>query len=327
MKKTNHIIFGGKGFIGQNLAKAIIKEGGRVLIVDKNQWELDLIYQELLDESQVKVLHADILSNLDDISDQIKYFIKNENPTKVWHLAANSDILAGNMDVDVDLNDTFLTTVNILKLLKNIKVDGFYFASSSAVYGDALCKDDCFKEDSATQPISNYGAMKLASEAIIRAAHQQYLNRCIIFRFPNVIGFPATHGVILDFIRKLEKTPKELIVLGDGNQNKPYLHVQDLVSAMLHLEKFYINSRVMETINIGSPYENVFVKQIASEVRSRVSPNATIYFGETPFGWVGDMPTVKFNIEKILATKWQCQLSGINAVRRTIDEIIRAGEK
>jgi UDP-glucose 4-epimerase len=322
MTKKTHIVFGGKGFIGQNLAREIIREGNNVIIIDKDQWKIDLVYSELLRSTQVNVQKLDIVNDLEEMTNVLGKIIKSNEDVTVWHLAANSDISAGNSNLDVDLTDTFLTTVNVLKVCRTFNVASFYFASSSAVYGDTNNGSSGLKEDDATQPISNYGAMKLASEAIIRAAHQQFLNRAIIFRFPNVIGYPATHGVIRDFIEKLKTTPNKLMVLGDGNQSKPYLHVSDLVNAMLYLDTYYTGTTVMETINIGSPYENVFVKKIAEEVKSRISPTAEIVYGATPHGWIGDMPTVNFNIDKILKTGWKCELSGIDAVRLTINEII-----
>jgi len=66
-------------------------------------------------------------------------------------------------------------------------------------------------------------------------ALERFLERAWIFRFPNVVGGRATHGAIFDFIRKLRKNPGELEVLGDGSQEKPYLHVSELLDAMLFL--------------------------------------------------------------------------------------------
>ena len=56
-------------------------------------------------------------------------------------------------------------------------------------------------------PVSNYGAMKLASEGIITAALERFLKRAWICRFPNVVGGRATHGVIFDFLKKLRANP------------------------------------------------------------------------------------------------------------------------
>ncbi len=322
MQKNNHILFGGLGFIGQNLAARLLTDGHKVLIIDKDQWQIGIAFKTLLTNENCKIFREDINRDVEGIIECIQDFLGDGHNTSIWHLAANSDIMAGNSNIEVDLNDTFLTTINILKICEKLNLKSLNFSSSSAVYGNSENNINGFAEDSATNPISNYGAMKLASEAVIRSAYQKYLDKCLIFRFPNVIGVPATHGVIKDFILKLKKNPKVLVVLGDGNQNKPYLHVSDLVDAMLHLHVHYQAPRFLEVINIGSPYENVFVKEIARQVCNLVSPKADIIYGSTPYGWLGDMPQVWFDIRKLLSTGWSCRLSGKDAVRMTIQEIL-----
>ena len=107
------------------------------------------------------------------------------------------------------------------------------FASSSAIYGDsaALLGED----HGPLFPVSHYGAAKLASEAFISSFVENYGLKAWICRFPNVVGERTTHGILHDFIKKLLKDPYRLEVLGDGNQNKPYLYVKDLVDAILFL--------------------------------------------------------------------------------------------
>ena len=135
----------------------------------------------------------------------------------IWHLAANSDILKGVNNIDIDLNDTLMTTINITKFMEKYELKNIIFASSSAVYGNMLNKAT---EITPTRPISNYGGMKLASEAVLSAYQTKHGGNCIISRFPNVVGTPATHGVIIDLIKKLKKNKTTLNVLGNGQQNK-----------------------------------------------------------------------------------------------------------
>ena len=296
------------------------------MIVDINRWGLDLVFSKLKDNPLCKVLQYDIINDQRVIEQSVLEFDKECEELIFWHLAANSDISAGTINIDIDLNDTFLTTISILDICEKTKCKILYFASSSAVYGDVQLRNNGYSESCATQPISNYGAMKLASEAVIRSAFQRYLDKVLIFRFPNVIGFPATHGVIKDFITRLQINPNELVVLGNGEQNKPYLHVTDLIGAMLHLHEYYSSGEILEVINLGSPHENVFVKTIAEAVCSRVSPSAQIIFGSTEYGWVGDMPQVKFEIQKLISTGWKCKLSGLPAVQLTIDQILDGRE-
>jgi UDP-glucose 4-epimerase len=160
--------------------------------------------------------------------------------------------------------------------------------------------------------------MKLASEAQIRAAVEAYLPRANIFRFPNVIGTPATHGVILDFIAKLRATPDRLDVLGNGSQQKAYLHVDDLVDAMLHITS--LEGRYL-VFNIGPADDGVTVRWIAETVRDEVAPGASIHFGEGDRGWVGDVPRFSYSIERLRSTGWEPRLDSEAAVRRAVREI------
>jgi UDP-glucose 4-epimerase len=240
--------------------------------------------------------------------------------TEVWHFAANSDIPAGVLNPDIDLKDTFLTTFEILKAMNKFDVKVINFASSSAIYGDF--GDEIIHESiGPLLPISNYGAMKLASEAQISAASEGFLQRANIFRFPNVVGVPATHGVILDFINKLILNKNELQVLGNGTQQKAYLHVSDLVNAMLLISNRQINDKV-EIINIGPSDEGVTVKWIAEKVVLKVNPYAKIIYGDGNKGWVGDVPKFNYSTEKLKSFGWSPNLGSEEAVKRAINEIV-----
>lgn len=320
-----HIVFGGQGFIGQNLCRQLVATGSRVVCIDKNLWGNQFVFRELQNNHLFNFMHLNINDDREEIISQLKDFGINEGKDLVWHLAANSDIPGGIEDITRDLDDTFYTTVSVLDIMKNLALDKLVFASSSAVYGSVPIPTSGFSEDSNTQPISNYGAMKLASEAVIRASHVQWLKFGLICRFPNVIGYPATHGVILDFMNKLKIDQSTLHVLGNGLQNKPYLHVTDLISAMQHVaaKLEYVG---LDVINIASTFPNVYVHEIAKMVTSRISPSAEILYGTTDGGWKGDMPQVEFNVDKLNKTGWSADLTGHEAVLRTIEENIKGNE-
>jgi UDP-glucose 4-epimerase len=240
----------------------------------------------------------------------------------VWHLAANSDIPAGVTDPLVDHRDTFLTTFNMLMVMRELKIPAIRFSSSSSIYGEF--GDKLIEEDSGPlRPISNYGAMKLAAEAQISAARETFLERADIFRFPNVVGTPATHGVIYDFVAKLRRTPDRLDVLGDGSQQKPYMHVDDLIDAML-----FIAARADERLNvfnIGPDDDGVTVRFIAETVRDIVAPGAVIRFGAGDRGWVGDVPKFRYSTARLERLRWRPKLSSADAVRRAAREIAAQG--
>jgi UDP-glucose 4-epimerase len=238
----------------------------------------------------------------------------------VWHLAANSDIPAGIADPGVDLRDTFMTTFNVLRVMEERKIGELLFASSSAIYGD-LGEKELTESTGPLFPISNYGAMKLASEAMITAAVEKFLGRALLFRFPNVVGLPATHGVILDFVRRLRSEPDHLDVLGDGSQQKSYLHVTELVEAMLFIQARA--AKKVDVFNIGPTDTGIFVRDIARETAAAVAPGARLNFGTDNKGWVGDVPRFTYSTAKLSALGWTPKLSSLEAVRRAIDEINR----
>ena len=233
-------------------------------------------------------------------------------------MAANSDIQAGVVDPQVDLRNTFLTTFHTLQMMKELGIGVLAFASSSAIYGNHGTAT--LSEDTGPLfPISSYGAMKLASEATISAAVESFLDRAYIFRFPNVIGVPATHGVMLDFVRKLKATPGRLEVLGDGTQRKSYLHVEELIDAM-----FLVREKACDEINcfnIGADDDGVTVREIAERVVREVSPSASIAYGQGNKGWVGDVPTFKYSLEKLRRLGWQPRLGSAEAIGRAVKQI------
>lgn len=314
------IVAGGAGFIGANLCERLLEEGRTVIVIDNLlRGSLDYL-RAAAATSRLHFIEADLAQRApaDAAFAQAGTFGVIE---EVWHLAANSDIPAGVADADVDLKDTFFTTAEILRCMRANNIGKLFFASSSAIYGDL--GDQALHEDiGPLLPISNYGAMKLASEALISAAAESHLERACLFRFPNVVGVPATHGVILDFVRKLKNTGNSLEVLGNGSQRKAYLHVSDLVAAML-VVRSCINTPKTLPINVGPVDEGVYVRWIAEQVIKRVAPTANIKFGTGNRGWVGDVPKFHYTTDKIQALGWKPLLGSEAAVLRAIDEIAR----
>jgi len=311
------LITGVAGFVGCNLAAAMLERGEEVVGFDN---------LSLGSTSNLKSVrgHPKFVFDVVDLADIAAYRRALRAPhsrsriTEIWHLAASSDIPAGIADPQVDLRDTFLTTFNTLLLMKELSIDTIAFASSSAVYGD-LGERDLTEDIGPLLPISNYGAMKLASEGAISAALESHLHRAFIFRFPNVVGVPATHGVILDFIRKLRATPGKLEVLGDGAQQKSYLHVDELVDAMLFIRRR--SSDKLSYYNIGADDKGVSVRYIAEQVVERIAPDARIAFGQGSKGWVGDVPKFIYSTAKLSNLGWRPALGSAQAVLKAVGEV------
>ena len=308
-----HMIAGGAGFVGVNLAIALLKRGDSVLIVDDLSRGALAALEPFSGNRAFSFVQADCSD-----PDALERILAEKAIDEIWHMAANSDIPAGVADYRVDLQQTFMTTVALLDVMKRRGIGVIHFASSSAIYGDH--SDRLIHEDiGPLLPISNYGAMKLASEAQLRAAHEAYVRRVSVFRFPNVIGVPATHGVILDFIRKLKATPDQLQVLGDGSQQKAYLHISDLIAAMLQIAD---RGESFAVYNIGPTDEGVTVRFIAEAVRDAFEPEASILYGEGNRGWIGDVPRFRYSVQRLLDTGWRPALDSRSALALAINEIV-----
>jgi len=165
--------------------------------------------------------------------------------------------------------------------------------------------------------------MKLASEAIISAARETALDRAWVFRFPNVVGPRATHGAIYDFLQKLRANPAELEVLGDGHQQKPYLHVTELVEAMLFITEHASDAH--NTFNIGPEGTSTTVRHIAETVVAAAAPAAAIRYTGGARGWPGDVPRFNYSIEKLKRLGWKPALTSDEAIERTVGELIANG--
>ena len=312
------LITGVAGFIGANLIQNFIDCGITVYGIDNLSRGKKCNIDKFLSSNKFHFFEIDI-TDFDSLYNRIFPLHKDDAIDQVWHLAANSDIPAGVADMDVDYKDTFLSTFYVLKLIKDLKIKMLAFASSSAVYGD-LGEKKISEDDGPLLPISNYGAMKLASEALISSSTESFLEKSYIFRFPNVIGTPATHGVIFDFIQKLKVDSNNLSVLGDGTQQKPYLHVEELIDAMLFIVK---NSKdKINYYNIGNIDDGVTVKYIAEMVVKHTSPNAIINYGTENRGWVGDVPKFNYSIEKLLKLGWKPSLCSADTVVKAINQIL-----
>lgn len=306
------LVTGGAGFIGSHLDDALITKGHQLTIVDNLVLGRKENIEHLIGNPNFSFIEADLL----DMPKMREIFAEGKFDM-VYHLAANSDIQKGGKDPIVDYNLTFNTTFNVLQLLKEFEIKKFFFASTSAIYGETY---DVLNEDyGPLKPVSNYGAGKLASEAFISAFSSTYGIQTWITRFPNVVGERFTHGVIYDFIKKLRNNPEELEVLGNGEQCKPYVYVKDLVEAIL-----YVIDHASEKYNvymIGSD-SRTKVKEIAAMVIEEMGLNAKIGYTGGDRGWVGDVPEFRYDLTKINKLGWTAPHNSNESVRLAIQKAL-----
>ena len=233
----------------------------------------------------------------------------------VYHMVANSDISTGTKNPMIDFNNTFKTTFNILECMRKNNITKIFFPSTSAIYGDTK---ELITELSVREPCSLYGAAKLSSEAYLSAYCHLYGIQAWVLRLANVIGPRSTHGVIFDFIKKLEANPDSLQVLGDGNQKKPYIHVHDLVNCILYICKN--SSDLVNDFNVA-PKDTTSVREIAELVVSEFSPNASIQYEDKETGWAGDVTYYNYDISKISSIGWKAVPNSLDAVTKAIKDL------
>jgi UDP-glucose 4-epimerase len=174
-------------------------------------------------------------------------------------------------------------------------------------------------------PISIYGATKLACEAMINGYVRSFGLQILIFRPANIIGSGGTHGVILDFIRKLKTNPNELEILGDGTQQKSYLHVSDFVEAVMKSYRHFVdNSLDLEIYNVGN-YDSTNVKEIARVVIDEVGlKNVNIKFTSGAVGgrgWIGDVKMMLLSVSKLETLGWKPLRNSHESVKLTCHEL------
>lgn len=312
------LVTGGAGFIGSHLCDSLLACQHEITAVDNLSLGIIDNVSHLFNNPQFRFIQGDVL---DDVL--MQRLATEGHFDMVYHLAANSDIAKSHKHPEVDFQNTFLTTFKILELMRNQNINKILFASTSAIYGEV--SNSKFSENfGPLRPVSHYGAGKLASESFISSYSTNYGIQAWIVRFPNVVGERSTHGVIFDFIRKLSNNKLELEILGNGTQRKPYVYVKELVEAIL-----YVTSKTnspMNIYNLGDE-SSTTVSEIAAMVIEELGLSAKIRYTGGDRGWVGDVPSFDYDLDKIHSLGWKAKLSSNEAVRLAIRGIIQRNSK
>lgn len=305
-------ITGGAGFIGSHLVDMFIKDGNSVTIYDDLSSGKKQFIAHHLQKNNLTFIEADLLD-----FENLKKSIDDHDI--VFHIAANPDVRLGAQKPEIAQKD-ITCTYNLLDAMRINDIKKIVFSSSSTIYGETPAFP-LPENYGPLLPISVYGAAKLAAEGLISSFCHTFNTQGWIFRFANVVGERGTHGVIVDFINKLRKNPKELEILGDGKQRKPYLYVKDCIRGMLF--GFTHSSEEINIFNLGC--ETVTeVTHIAEMVVEEMGlKDVKFKYTGGKRGWKGDVPHFQFDVKKINKIGWKAKYSSDDAVRKAIRDVLK----
>jgi UDP-glucose 4-epimerase len=244
------LITGGCGFIGVNLVGFLVGKGiSELRILDNlNAGKVQYLESVLASYGQVtrnskhdsEIVYLVDSANhkektkielvIGDIRDKETCVEATAGIDSVVHLAAHAGVIPSVENPFFDFEVNILGTLNLLNASVKNKVDRFIFASSNAPLGDQIPP---LSEKKVPNPLSPYGASKLAGEAYCSAFHGSYGLKTVILRFSNVYGPYSLHknSVIAKFIKD-GILRRRLTIYGDGSQTRDFVHVEDLSNAI-----------------------------------------------------------------------------------------------
>ncbi|TRZ52317.1 NAD-dependent epimerase/dehydratase family protein [bacterium] len=289
MKNEKVVVTGGAGFIGSNLADALIEKGYEVHIVDS------LVAGKKENVNPKAVFHEKDIRNLVDMR------FAMEGAKYVFHLAALPRVQFS-IDYPIETNDVNVSgTVNILKAAHEAGVKKVIFSASSSAYGDQVIMP--LREDMPAHPKSPYGLHKYVDELYSRLWNEVYGLPTVSLRYFNVYGPRldpnGAYALVIGLFLRLRKEGKPLTITGDGTQTRDFTHVRDVVRANILAAESDIVGKG-ETINIGAG-NNHTINELAElmggpveHIAPRLEPHDTLADNSLAKKLLGWEPTVNF---------------------------------
>jgi UDP-glucose 4-epimerase len=313
-------IVGGAGFIGSHFTDRLLSdptvEG--VTLYDNFSSGREWHFQHHLGDERLHVAKAEV-SDLSALTEAMA------GHQLVIHLASNPDIAKAMTDPRVDFDEGTALTFHVAEAARLAGVGEILYASGSGVYGD-LGELEVAEDHGPMRPTSTYGASKLAGEAMLSSYASMFGIKTSAFRFGNVVGPRQTHGVGFDFVRRLRRQPDALEILGDGNQSKSYVHVDDVVNAvlMMHLSR----QAPFETFNVATgDYITVTeIALLALQVMGLTEDTTEFRYAGGDRGWKGDVPIVRLSTQRIQARGWLCLRNCDEALLHSMQSMVSDDE-
>ncbi len=302
-------ITGGAGFIGSHLAETLLEQGGSVVVYDNLSTGRKDFLRSCTGNAKFSLVVGDLVD-----AGKLKEHMRGQDV--IWHFGANTNMVVGIKNSEVDFKNGIVATINVLNAMKNTGVKEIIFASSGSVYGD-IRRPPATENYGPLLPVSTYGAAKLAAEGWISCYFHLYGIRSWIFRFGNVLGERMTHGIIYDLLAKLRTNTNELEVLGDGAGEKNYFLVEECIDGMIYA---YNNSNHTgcEIFNLGSESTTRVSEIVRIILEETGNTHTGIRYTGGERGWPGDQPRVYMSVDKMRKLGWSAKLTSNQAVRTAV---------
>ncbi|MFP3401519.1 MAG: NAD-dependent epimerase/dehydratase family protein [Nitrososphaeria archaeon] len=297
-----YVVAGGSGYLGSHLVGALAARGEEVLVVDRAP------------------PRAGVPHMVRDLREPLDLDVREP---RIYHLAASPIVRATSEEARRRVEEELRITVNVAELARLRDAELLVYVSSPAVYGNAPTPTP---EDAPRRPISHHGLIKAMSEDVVEFYSRVYGIRGLIVRLTNVVGGAMTHGVVLDFVRKLRSNPGELEVYGDGTQGRSFLYVDDAIAALEALE----GSGAEGVYNAGNS-DWITVREVAEIVSSAMGLRPALRFNRCVMdikdalgseGWPGDIRLVFPDSSRLRSLGWSPRMDSRAAVARAVGDLL-----
>jgi UDP-glucose 4-epimerase len=298
------VVTGGAGFIGSNLCRTLLEQGAKVTAFD-NLYSGKIEFIEDLTDKGLNFAQ-------EDIRDAAALEKATKNSEAIFHLAAQTSVPFSMENPEEDSEINVIGTLNVLEAARKAGAR-VVFASSAAVYGNPEKRPT--PETYPAHPIAFYGLSKLLGENCCRFYQEIYGLEVAILRIFNVYG-PKCHGVIYDFLDKLQKTPDKLEVLGTGRQSRDFIYISDMVNFLLKAATS--PAAVGEVFNVGTG-TTTSVSELAKMIIEILGLKGVDVYFTGGQAWEGDMDvTLADNSKAVNELKWRPQVSLKEGLKKLI---------